>query len=291
MAELPMVLIDVQRAGPSTGLPTKTEQADLHQAIWGRSGETPLCVLAAATPVDCFAMTLEAFRIAVEFMTPVILLSDAYLANGAEPWAIPDPASLPKFDVKHPTKPNSDDGRFLPYKRRANLAREWAIPGTPGLEHRVGGIEKRDVSGEVCYESENHDLMCRLRREKIENIAETIPPLKVIGDESGELLVLSWGSTYGPIISAVEQCRAQGRSVSSAHLRYLNPMPKNTGEVLIRYKRVLIPEMNLGQLAAHIRAAFLCETISLTRVLGRPFFIGEIRAKIEEFLDSCKGKP
>ncbi len=289
MTELPMVLVNVQRAGPSTGMPTKTEQADLHQAIWGRSGETPVGVLAAATPADCFTMALEAFRIAVEFMTPVILLSDAYLANGAEPWAIPDPASLPKSEVKHPTKPNGDDGRFLPYKRGGNLAREWAIPGTPGLEHRVGGLEKRDVSGEVCYEAENHELMCRLRRRKIENIAETIPPLEVFGDESGELLVLGWGSTYGPITSAVEQCRAKGLSVSSAHLRYLNPMPKNTGDVLGQFTRVLIPEMNLGQLAAHIRAAYLGETISLTKVQGRPFSIAEIRAEIEELLGS-KGR-
>jgi 2-oxoglutarate ferredoxin oxidoreductase subunit alpha len=285
MTELPIVVVDVQRGGPSTGLPTKTEQADLHQAIWGRNGEAPVCVIAPQSPGDCFNIAIEAFRIAVEFMTPVIMLSDGYLANGAEPWLLPDVAKLPKFKVNHVTSVNGD-GQFLPYKRDAKLARGWAIPGTPGLEHRVGGLEKADITGDVCYDPENHDHMCRVRRQKIDNIADTIPPLKVFGDDSGDLLVLGWGSTHGPITSAVERCRAKGRKVSSAHLRYLDPMPKNTGEVLKRFKRVLIPEMNLGQLAAHIRAKFVIDAIPMTKVHGKPFLIEEIQTRIEELFGS-----
>ena len=290
MTELPMVVVNVQRGGPSTGLPTKTEQADLHQAIWGRNGEAPVCVIAPATPGDCFNMAIEAFRIATEFMTPVIVLSDGYLANGAEPWMLPDPAKLPKFVIKHPTAESGNGHGFWPYKRNERLVREWALPGTVGLEHRIGGLEKRDVTGEVCYDPKNHHHMICTRRKKIDNIAETIPPLEVLGEPSGDLLVLGWGSTYGPITTAVEHCRAKGMSVSSAHLRYLDPMPKNTGDVLGRFRSVLIPEMNLGQLLAHIRAAYLIDAIGLNKVQGKPFMIQEIEDKIEELLNHHNGR-
>jgi len=290
MTELPLVIVNVQRGGPSTGLPTKTEQADLHQAIWGRNGEAPCCVLAACTPADCFHMALEAFRIAVQYMTPVFLLTDGYLANGAEPWMLPDPSKLKPIVVKHPTVVNDTD-HFLPYKRNADLVREWAIPGTPGLEHRIGGLEKRDVTGDVCYEPENHDHMIHVRRRKIDNIARTIPPLEVYGNANGgELLVLGWGSTYGPITSAVERCRAKGFDVSSAHLRYLDPLPSNTGDVLKKFRRVMIPEMNLGQLRAHIRATFLIDAIGMNKVQGKPFTIHEIETQIETLLHQQNGR-
>ncbi|MBI1826273.1 MAG: 2-oxoacid:acceptor oxidoreductase subunit alpha [Planctomycetes bacterium] len=290
MTELPLVIVNVQRGGPSTGLPTKTEQADLHQAIWGRNGEAPCCVLAASTPADCFHMAMEAFRIAVQYMTPVFLLSDGYLANGAEPWLIPDPSKLDKFVVKHPTTHNDTD-HFLPYKRNPDLVREWAIPGTPGLEHRVGGLEKRDITGDVCYEPDNHDHMIRLRRQKIDNIAKTVPPLEIYGNTNGgELLVLGWGSTYGPITSAVERCRSKGLDVSSAHLRYLDPMPQNSGEILKKFRRVLIPEMNLGQLRAHIRATFLIDAIGMNKVQGKPFTINEIETQIGSLLHQQNGR-
>ncbi|MHC5111452.1 MAG: 2-oxoacid:acceptor oxidoreductase subunit alpha [Planctomycetota bacterium] len=282
MTELPMVVVNVQRGGPSTGLPTKTEQADLNQALFGRNGEAPLCVLAAATPADCFWMALEAFRIATEFMTPVILLTDGYLANGAEPWRIPTMDQLPKFTVSHPTTVNGEG--FKPYERQDSLRRPWAIPGTPGLEHRVGGLEKADITGDVCYEPDNHEHMCHTRRKKIDNIAKAIPNLEVMGEEKGELLVLGWGSTFGAITSAVERCQENGLSVSSAHLRYLDPMPANTSEVLKRFDHVLVPEMNLGQLAGVLRSRFLIEAISLTKVKGKPFMIGEIEARITELL-------
>ncbi len=284
MTELPMVIVNVQRGGPSTGLPTKTEQADLFQALYGRNGESPICVLAAQSPADCFDMAIEAFRIAVEFMTPVMLLTDGYLANGAEPWRLPDIDSLPKISVKHAT----GDNGFEPYQRNEKLTRPWAIPGTAGVEHRIGGLEKQEGSGNVCYEYENHEHMIRTRRKKIDNIAETIPPLHVEGDESGELLVLGWGSTFGAITTAVEQCREKGLSVSSAHLRYIDPMPKNTGDVLGRFKQILIPEMNLGQLCSVIRAAYLVDAVSLNKVQGRPFMIKEIVTKIEAMLSEKK---
>jgi len=290
MTELPIVVVNVQRGGPSTGLPTKTEQADLHQAIWGRNGEAPVCVLAPATPGDCFNMALEAFRIAIEFMTPVMLLSDGYLANGAEPWQLPDPSKFPKLNVKHPSAAGGNGHGFLPYKRNERLVREWALPGTPGLEHRIGGLEKEDVSGEVCYDPDNHHHMVCTRRKKIDNIAETVPPLDVFGDSSGDLLVLGWGSTYGPITTAVERCRAKGMRVSSAHLRYLDPMPKNVGDVLSGFATVLIPEMNLGQLLAHIRAKYLVDAIGLNKVQGKPFMIQEIEDKIEELLNHHNGR-
>jgi len=283
ITELPMVIVNVQRGGPSTGLPTKTEQADLHQAVWGRNGEAPLCVLAPATPGDCFAMTVEAFRIALEYMTPVMLLTDGYLANGAEPWMLPDIDKLPKLTVKHPTSLNGAE-HFSPYKRNDKLAREWAIPGTPDLQHRIGGLEKKDITGEVCYETDNHSHMIHVRREKIDGIANTIPPMEVFGSDSGELLVLGWGSTYGPITSAVENCRAKGMDVSSTHLRYIDPLPKNLGEILSKFKKVLIPEMNMGQLTSYLRAMLPCEPISMTKVQGKPFLISEVEAKIAELL-------
>ncbi len=286
MTELPMVIVNVQRGGPSTGLPTKTEQADLFQAVLGRNGEAPLCVIAPCTPGDCFHMAIEAFRIAVEFMTPVMLLSDGYLANGAEPWMIPDVSKLPRFKISHPTTNNNEGGLFHPYQRDGKLARPWAIPGTPGLEHRIGGLEKRDVTGDVCYDPDNHQHMILTRRKKIDNIVETIPPLAVHGDPSGDLLVLGWGSTYGAITTAVERCRAKGMKVSNAHLRYLDPMPKNTGDVLRAFKKVLIPEMNLGQLITLIRARFLVDAIGLNKVEGKPFMIHEVQARIEEVLKS-----
>ncbi len=281
MTELPIVIVNVQRGGPSTGLPTKTEQADLCQAIYGRNGEAPVCVLAPSTPADCFTMAIEAFRIATEFMTPVMLLSDGYLANGAEPWMLPDTKKFPHLEIKHPVAGNG----FLPYKRNEKLVRQWAIPGTPGLQHRIGGLEKQDVTGDVCYEPENHDHMIRVRRRKIDHIAGTIPPLAVHGDASGDLLVLGWGSTYGAITSAVDRCRKKGMSVSSAHLRYLDPMPRNVKEVLGRFQRVLIPEMNLGQLRLRIRAEFLIDAVGLNKVQGKPFMIREVENAIIEQLN------
>ncbi len=288
MTELPMVIVNVQRGGPSTGLPTKTEQADLFQAVLGRNGEAPLCVLAPATPGDCFMMAIEAFRIATQYMTPVIILSDGYLANGAEPWLMPDISKLPTFKIEHPQQNNNNGGPFLPYQRNASLTRPWAIPGTPGLEHRVGGLEKRDVTGDVCYEPDNHHHMVLTRRKKIDNIADTIPPLTVNGDAKGELLVLGWGSTYGAITTAVERCRAKGLNVSSAHIRYMDPMPKNTGDVLRAFKRVLVPEMNLGQLITLVRAKYLVDAIGLNKVEGKPFMIQEIQDRIVELLDGRK---
>ncbi len=282
MTELPLVIIDVQRGGPSTGLPTKTEQADLNMATVGRNSEAPCCVLAPSTPADCFNMTLEAFRIATEFMMPVILLSDGYLANGAEPWRLPNVNELPKFNIRHPK--TGDD--YQPYQRNEKLARPWALPGTLGLEHRIGGLEKQDITGDVCYEPDNHHHMTLTRRKKVDLIAETIPPLTTHGDASGDLLVLGWGSTYGAITAAVDHARKKGQNVSSAHLRYMDPMPKNTGDVLKKFRRVLIPEMNLGQLLWRIRATFLIDAIGLNKVQGKPFMIREIEDKIDELFSS-----
>ena len=280
MAELPMVIINVQRAGPSTGLPTKMEQADLNQVMFGRHGEAPLCILAAATPGDCFDMVIEAFRIATEFMTPVIMMSDGCLANGAEPWRIPDVDSLPTFNIKHPQAGDS----YQPYQRDEQLARPWALPGTPGLQHRIGGLEKRDITGEVCYEPDNHEHMCHLRRDKIAGIARTIPPVKVFGAPSGDLLVVGWGSTYGAITSAVERCQERGMSVSSVHLRYLVPMATNLGDVLRSFRKVLVPELNLGQLVRCLRAEYLIDCLGYNKIQGKPFMISEIESKIAELL-------
>jgi 2-oxoglutarate ferredoxin oxidoreductase subunit alpha len=287
MTELPCVIIDVQRGGPSTGLPTKTEQADLLQAMFGRNGECPAAIVAPCSPSDCFSMTFEAIRLAISFMTPVFLLSDGYLANGAEPWLIPDVSKLPRIEVKHPTQPNSNgngEAHFLPYKRDSRLVRQWAIPGTPGLEHRIGGLEKEDVSGNVSYDPFNHEHMVRTRAQKIANIANEIPELPVNGPAEGDLLVIGWGGTYGAIMSAVGRCQRKGLKVASAHLRYLNPMPKNTGEILKRYKKVLVPELNCGQLLLLLRGKFLVDAVGLNKVQGRPFLVSEIEHKIEQML-------
>ncbi|MBI1387077.1 MAG: 2-oxoacid:acceptor oxidoreductase subunit alpha [bacterium] len=284
MTELPVIIINVQRGGPSTGLPTKTEQADLLQAWGGRNGESPLAIVAPATPSDCFTMALEACRIALKFMTPVIILSDGYLANGAEPWRIPEVDDLPAIDAPFCTKPNAEDG-FNPYTRDERLARPWAVPGTPGLQHRIGGLEKQHITGNVSYDPKNHDFMVKLRQDKIDGIANDIPPLKVFGDESGDLLVLGWGGTYGSITTAVERARKAGKKVSQAHLRYLNPFPKNLGEVLSRFKKVLIPELNLGQLRTLIRAKYLIDAKGLNKVQGRPFQVAEVLEAIDKALE------
>ena len=281
MTELPVVIIDVQRGGPSTGLPTKTEQADLLQAMFGRNGECPVAVVAAATPGDCFHMAIEAFRIATRHMLPVIFLTDGYLANGAEPWLLPKMDELPNFEVEFAKDP---DG-FYPYNRDESLARPWAIPGTPGLEHRIGGIEKQDITGNVSYEPENHMHMVITRAAKVERIADDIPELEVFGESQGRLLVVGWGSTYGAITSAVEEMQKQGKSVSSIHVRHLNPFPKNLGEILGRFDRVLVPELNMGQLAMLLRARYLVPAVSFPKVKGKPFKISELTAKIEELYE------
>ena len=287
MTEIPLIVIDVQRGGPSTGLPTKTEQADLLQAMFGRNGECPAAIVAPCSPADCFAMTFEAVKIAVRFMTPVFLLSDGYLANGAEPWLIPNVAELAKIEVKHPVETNSNgngEARFLPYKRDGRLVRQWAIPGTPGLEHRIGGLEKEDVTGNVSYDPFNHEHMVKTRAQKIANIANEIPLLEVNGPEDGDLLVIGWGGTYGAIVSAVERAQRKGFKVAQAHLRYLNPMPRNIADVLKRYKKVLVPELNAGQLRLLLRGQFLVDAIGLNKIQGRPFLVSEIESKIAELL-------
>lgn len=282
--ELPLVVLDVQRAGPSTGMPTKTEQADLLQAVYGRNSEAPVCVLAAATPGDCFYMAVEACRIATKFMTPVILLTDGYLANGAEPWKIPDVKHLPHFPVKFRTDP---DG-FHPFLRDPKtLARNWAIPGTPGLTHRIGGIEKDHDSGHISYDPKNHEKMSRTRAAKVAGIAQDVPEQKIaVGNDAGKLLVLGWGSTYGAIHEAVRRCRARGLDVSHAHLRYLNPMPRNLGDLLARFDRVLVPEMNMGQLVQLIRSRYLIPAESMPKIQGQPFRIDEVEEKIRQIMES-----
>jgi 2-oxoglutarate ferredoxin oxidoreductase subunit alpha len=280
--ELPMLIINVQRGGPSTGLPTKTEQSDLYQAMYGRNGESPLPVVAPQSPSDCFAMAIDAWRIAVTFMCPVIILSDGYIANGAEPWKIPSFDSLEKIEVTHPAPREEDDPAFLPYSRDENLARPWALPGTKGLEHRIGGLEKEAETGNVSYDPDNHQAMCELRQEKVDRIADFIPPQEVFGPEKGDVLVLSWGGTYGACRTAVTRAQAAGTSVAHAQLRYLNPFPSNFEEVLNNYDKVLIPELNLGQLKTLIQAKYLVECIGLNKVKGRPFTIAEIEQHIEE---------
>lgn len=281
MLELPMVIVNVQRGGPSTGLPTKAEQADLLQALFGRNGESPVAVVAPASPADCFDMAIEAFRLAVRAMTPVFLMSDGYLANSAEPWRIPDPEDIEPILVQHHTEV---DG-FAPYLRDdATLARPWALPGTPGLEHRIGGLEKRNITGAVSYVPEDHEEMVRLRAEKVARLAESIPEQDVFGPPEGDLLVVGWGSTYGAIHQAVQAAQRDGKSVSSAHIRYLNPFPRNLGEILASFDRVLVPEMNLGQLALLIDARFPIKVIRFPKVQGRPFKISEIRYKTDQLL-------
>ncbi len=286
MTELPLVIIDVQRGGPSTGLPTKTEQADLLQAVCGRNGEAPVAVLAAATPSDCFNMALEASRIAIKYMTPVILLTDGYIANGSEPWRIPHADELPEIPVRFRTEKEG----FYPYLRDENLSRPWAIPGTPGLEHRIGGLEKSDIYGNVSYDPDNHHKMVTLRAKKIKNIENDIPLLEVEGESSGELLVLGWGGTYGAIKEAVNKARAQGYNVSQAHFRYINPFPKNTEQVLKNFKKILIPEINLGQLARLIRSEFLIDVQQFNLVRGLPLRVSDIVDQIIKTLGGNNGK-
>lgn len=282
MTELPVVVVDVQRGGPSTGLPTKTEQADLLQAMFGRNSESPVAIIAPATPGDCFWMAIEAWRIAVKYMTPVLYLSDGYLANGSEPWKIPNVEDLPKIEVHLRTEVQD----FLPYLRdEQTLARPWAIPGTPGLEHRIGGLEKQDVTGNVSYDPLNHQAMVHLRAEKIARIANDIPDVQVHGEPEGQVLVVGWGGTCGAITAAVEEMQHRKVSVSSIHLRYLNPFPKNLGDVLSRFEKVLVAELNLGQLAMLIRSKFMIPAISYTKVMGKPFKISELIDKIEETLE------
>jgi 2-oxoglutarate/2-oxoacid ferredoxin oxidoreductase subunit alpha len=289
--ELPLVLIDVQRGSPSTGLPTKSEQADLLHAMFGRHGEAPLPIVAARTPGHCFEAAIEAARIALKYRTPVILLSDGYLANSSEPWPLPDVAALSEISVEFATEPNHLDeegnASFWPYVRDPQtLAREWAIPGTPGLEHRVGGLEKADGSGNVSYDPKNHEHMVHLRAQKVAGIALDIPPVEVDDPEGAELLVLGWGSTYGANLAAVQRVRARGLKVAQAHLMHLNPFPANLGEVVSRYRRVLIPENNLGQLALLVRGQFLVDAVTLSKVQGVPFRISEVERAIVDLLDA-----
>ncbi|MHB2021759.1 MAG: 2-oxoacid:acceptor oxidoreductase subunit alpha [Mycobacteriales bacterium] len=288
--ELPLIVCDIQRGGPSTGLPTKTEQADLLQAMFGRNGEAPVPIVAPRSPSDCFHAAIEAVRIATKYRTPVLLLSDGYLANGSEPWRLPEVGELPDLAVEFATKPNAVDAAgnpvFHPYLRDPQtLARPWAVPGTPGLEHRIGGLEKADGSGNISYDPTNHDLMVHLRAAKIEGIARDIPPLEVEGPDDARVLVLGWGSTYGPIGAACRMVRQGGRRVAQAHLRHLNPFPSNTGEVLHRYEKVLIPEMNLGQLSLLIRGRFLVDALTYNKVRGLPFRAEELAQVILEVLD------
>jgi 2-oxoglutarate ferredoxin oxidoreductase subunit alpha len=281
MVELPLVVVDVQRAGPSTGMPTKNEQADLLQVMFGRNSDSPIPVVAPATPGECFDLAIEASRIALKYMTPVAYLSDAFLATGSEPWRIPDLADLPRIGVPNATDPAT----FRPYERDPEtLARPWAVPGTPGLEHRVGGLEKADVTGNVSYDPDNHHRMQLLRAAKVAGIARDIAPLDVYGPASGDLLILGWGSTYGALRSAVERLQADGRSVAHAHLRHLNPFPANTEAVLRSYRTVLIPEVNLGQLLMLVRARFLIDAVGYDRVRGKPFRIAEIVTEAERLL-------
>jgi 2-oxoglutarate ferredoxin oxidoreductase subunit alpha len=293
MTELPLVIIDVQRGGPSTGLPTKTEQSDLLQAMFGRNGEAPLPVIAPRSPGDCFDAALEASRIALKYRTPVILLSDGYLANGAEPWSIPDVDSLPDLRVEFATEPNGEDGEFLPYLREPEtLSRPWAIPGTAGMQHRIGGLEKADKTGNISYDPANHDLMTRLRQAKVDGIAADIPPTDVDDpDGDARVAVIGWGSTYGPIGAACRRIRRSGRSVAQIHLRHLNPFPADLGEVLRRYDRVLCPEMNLGQLSLLLRGRYLVDVQSHTQVRGLPFRAAELAAVVQDLIDSTSGAP
>jgi 2-oxoglutarate ferredoxin oxidoreductase subunit alpha len=286
MLEIPLVIVDVQRGGPSTGLPTKTEQSDLMQAYYGRNGECPMPVISASTPSDCFAAAYEAVRISVQHMTPVILLSDGYIANGAEPWKYPSSADLQEIEVNFATPDLLDDkGKFQPYKRDEKLVRPWAIPGTPGLEHRVGGLEKQDITGNVNYESENHQHMVKTRQAKVDRIADYIPEQKLdSGPEKGKVLVLGWGSTYGSIKSAVKDLQTEGHSVSHAHLRYVRPFPKNLGEILNNFDHVLIPEINNGQLIKIIRDVYFIDARGYNKIMGIPITKGELIEEIKKML-------
>jgi len=295
MTELPMIIVNVQRGGPSTGLPTKTEQSDLLLSMFGRNGDSPLPILAANSPGDCFSLVQEAVRIAVEFMTPVIFLTDGYIANGAEPWLIPKFSDLKPIPLTHPAGKAShsigeenghSEPEFLPYLRNDKGARPWAIPGTPGLEHRIGGLEKSDITGNVDYSPANHHKMVMNRVNKIAGIANHIPLQQVEGPETGKLLVISWGGTFGAVRTAVQNCLADGKSVAHTHLRYLNPFPRNFGEIVKRYDKVLIPELNTGQLRLLVRANFLVDAVGLNKIQGKPFLVNEIVRKIDEMLES-----
>jgi 2-oxoglutarate ferredoxin oxidoreductase subunit alpha len=282
MVELPLVIVNVQRAGPSTGMPTKTEQSDLLQAMFGRNGDAPMPVVAPATPSECFDMAIEASRLALKYMTPVVYLSDAFLATGSEPWRVPEPSDLPEISVPNHTDPET----FHPYERDPDtLARPWAIPGSPGMEHRIGGLESADVLGTVSYDPDNHQRMTDLRARKVAGIADDIPELEVFGPDSGDLLILGWGSTYGSLRTAAERLQRAGAAVAHAHLRYLNPFPRNTGDVLGAYRRVLIPEINTGQLRLLIRGRYLVDAVGLNRVRGKPFPVPEVMKAAKLLLD------
>jgi 2-oxoglutarate ferredoxin oxidoreductase subunit alpha len=285
MQELPLIIVNIQRGGPSTGLPTKTEQADLMQALHGRNGEAPVPIIAAYSPTDCFDSTFEACRIALEFMTPVFFLSDGYLANGSEPWKFPAAADLPEIKVNFAKNTLKEGEKYLPYKRNEKLAREWAIPGTKGLEHRIGGIEKENETGNISYDPDNHELMVKLRQAKVDGIANYIPLQKIdSGNEKGKLLILGWGSTYGSIKVAVKEALADGYDVAHAQVKYLNPFPKNLGEILKNYDQVLIPEINNGQLIKVIRDKYFIDAKGLNKIKGMPFTSAEIKEKIAELI-------
>ena len=284
MTELPMVIINVQRGGPSTGLPTKTEQSDLFMSYFGRNGDCPMPVIAAQSPGDCFHAVQEALRIAVEFMTPVFLLTDGYIANGSEPWRIPSLSELTPVVPVHPTESNTDNG-FLPYMRDEKLSRPWAVPGTPGLEHRLGGLEKQDGTGNVSYDSDNHQHMTLIRRQKVDNIADYIPEQTVEGPEEGDLLVVSWGGPYGAVRTATQRARKQGKSVAHCQIRYITPFPKNLGDVLRRYKQVLVAELNAGQMRFILRGKYLVDAVGFTKVKGKPFLVSELCDAIDATLE------
>ncbi len=282
MMELPMIVINVQRGGPSTGLPTKTEQSDLLQAMFARNGECPLPILAPRSPGDCFAVAIEAWRIAVECMTPVMILSDGYIANGSEPWSIPDLSTLPRITITHPEGATDLTEPFMPYARDENLARPWAVPGTPGLMHRLGGLEKEDGSGNISYEPENHQHMVNTRERKVNEIADRIPPQDIFGNPTGDVLVVSWGGTYGACHTAVRRCQHAGLAVSHAHVRYMNPLPANLGELLGSFQTVLVPELNTGQLRMLMRAKYLVDCIGINKVKGKPFTVHELVDEIKK---------
>jgi 2-oxoglutarate ferredoxin oxidoreductase subunit alpha len=284
IAELPLVIVNVQRGGPSTGMPTKTEQADLLMALYGRHGEAPLPILAAQSPGDCFYAAMEAMKIAVKWMTPVILLTDGYLANGSEPFLIPDPKDLPKVEPKYQTTPNYQ-GTYMPYLRDAKLIRPWAVPGTPGLEHRIGGLEKDSMTGMVSYDGSNHERMVKTRAQKIRNVVEDVPNVEVYGQKTGDVLLLSWGGTFGAVRGAAEELVNQGKKVGHVHLRWINPLPANLGQVIKGFKKVLVPEVNDGQLATYLRSQFPgVDPIQFNRINGKPLKIAELAGKVIELL-------
>jgi 2-oxoglutarate ferredoxin oxidoreductase subunit alpha len=285
MLEIPLLIINVQRGGPSTGLPTKTEQSDLMQAYYGRNGECPMPIISASTPTDCFDAVFEAVRISIQHMTPVMFLSDGYIANGAEPWRYPQTKDLPAIPVQFKKALNEGEEKYMPYTRDEKLARPWAVPGTPGLEHRIGGIEKQNITGNVNYEPENHQLMVKLRQEKVDKIAEYIPEQKLdSGPDKGKILVLGWGSTYGAIKSAVAELQAQGHAVSHAHLRYVRPFPRNLGQLIKNFDQVLIPEINNGQLIKIIRDIYLVDAKGYNKIMGVPITKTELVLCLQEML-------